>query len=179
MSKPSAVLVLAVLAAVANASAEGLHSFAVRLEAAGPNKIQVIKIVREATGLGLKETKDLVEAAPKIILAGRDMPEAELLVKRLLAAGASASVLGSPGMPRPPEPQPTRGYSVSLTSFGPNKISVIKEVRAATGLGLKETKDMVEAAPKTVKSGLTAAQAAELVAKLKAAGATALVVAPQ
>ena len=62
-------------------------------------------------------------------------------------------------------------FSVSLTSVGDKKINVIKEVRAATSLGLKEAKDLVEGAPKEVKSGVPKKEAEEIKAKLEAAGA--------
>jgi len=63
-------------------------------------------------------------------------------------------------------------FSVSLTSVGDKKINVIKEVRAATGLGLKEAKDLVEAAPSIVKEGIPEAEANEIKAKLEEAGAS-------
>ena len=59
-----------------------------------------------------------------------------------------------------------------LTAFGEKKINVIKEVRAVTGLGLKEAKDLVEAAPSIVKEGIPEAEANEIKAKLEEAGAT-------
>jgi len=62
-------------------------------------------------------------------------------------------------------------FDVVLAAFGENKIGVIKVVRAATGLGLKEAKDLVEAAPKPVKTGLSKADADKLKAELEAAGA--------
>ena len=62
-------------------------------------------------------------------------------------------------------------FDVVLTSFGDNKINVIKEVRAITGLGLGEAKALVEGAPKTVKEGASKAEAADIKAKLEAAGA--------
>jgi len=63
-------------------------------------------------------------------------------------------------------------FSVSLTSVGDKKINVIKEVRAATGLGLKEAKDLVEAAPSMVKEGIPEAEANEIKTKLEEAGAS-------
>ena len=63
-------------------------------------------------------------------------------------------------------------FSVSLPSVGDKKINVIKEVRAATGLGLKEAKDLVEAAPSIVKEGIPEAEANEIKAKLEEAGAS-------
>ena len=63
-------------------------------------------------------------------------------------------------------------FSVSLTSVGDKKINVIKEVRAVTGLGLKEAKDLVEAAPSMVKEGVPEAEANEIKAKLEEAGAS-------
>ena len=63
-------------------------------------------------------------------------------------------------------------FDVILASFGEKKINVIKEVRAITGLGLKEAKDLVEGAPKTVKEGCSKDEAEELKKKLEGAGAT-------
>ena len=63
-------------------------------------------------------------------------------------------------------------FDVILASAGAQKINVIKEVRAITGLGLKEAKDLVEAAPKAVKEGVSKAEAEELKKKIEAAGAT-------
>jgi large subunit ribosomal protein L7/L12 len=62
-------------------------------------------------------------------------------------------------------------FDVVLTSGGDNKINVIKEVRAITGLGLKEAKDLVEGAPKSVKEGVAKKDAEEMKKKLEAAGA--------
>ncbi|MAN89222.1 MAG: 50S ribosomal protein L7/L12 [Algoriphagus sp.] len=62
-------------------------------------------------------------------------------------------------------------FDVVLTAAGDQKINVIKEVRAITGLGLKEAKDLVEGAPKAVKEGVNKAEAEDIKAKLEAAGA--------
>ena len=62
-------------------------------------------------------------------------------------------------------------FDVVLKGFGGNKIAVIKEVRAITGLGLKEAKDMVEGAPNTIKEGISKDEAEELKSKLEGAGA--------
>lgn len=64
-------------------------------------------------------------------------------------------------------------FDVILTAFGEKKINVIKEVRAITALGLKEAKDLVEAAPKAVKEGVSKDEAEEIKKKLEEAGATA------
>ena len=63
-------------------------------------------------------------------------------------------------------------FNVELTSFGANKVAVIKAVREVTGLGLKEAKDMVESAPAILKEGVSKEDAAELKAKLETTGAT-------
>ena len=63
-------------------------------------------------------------------------------------------------------------FDVVLTSVGASKINVIKEVRAITGLGLKEAKDLVEGAPKPVKEGVSKDEAEQIKAKLEEAGAT-------
>ncbi len=70
------------------------------------------------------------------------------------------------------EEEPTE-FNVVLTDFGANKIQVIKVVRELTGLGLKEAKDLVEAAPKAVKEGVNKEEAEAAKAKLEAEGATA------
>jgi len=62
-------------------------------------------------------------------------------------------------------------FTVTLTSFGENKVNVIKAVREATGLGLKEAKDLVDGTPKTVKEKVSKAEAAEMKAKLEEQGA--------
>ena len=62
-------------------------------------------------------------------------------------------------------------FNVELTSFGANKVAVIKAVREATGLGLKEAKDVVESAPAVLKEGVSKEEGEELKAKLEAAGA--------
>ena len=83
---------------------------------------------------------------------------------------AVAAVAGSADAPAPAEAKTE--FSVSLTAVGDKKINVIKEVRAATGLGLKEAKDLVEAAPSVVKEGIPEAEANEIKGKLEEAGAS-------
>ncbi|MEZ2901404.1 MULTISPECIES: 50S ribosomal protein L7/L12 [Acinetobacter] len=63
-------------------------------------------------------------------------------------------------------------FNVELTSFGANKVAVIKAVREVTGLGLKEAKDLVEGAPQVLKEGVSKEEAEELKAKLETTGAT-------
>ncbi len=77
----------------AAAAAEEKTSFNVNLKAAGDSKLNVIKVVREVTGLGLKEAKDLVDGAPKMVKEGLKKEEAEELKKKLEAAGATVEIL--------------------------------------------------------------------------------------
>ena len=85
---------------------------------------------------------------------------------------AAAPVAAAAPIPGGAAPQEEKSeFSVFLTSAGDKKINVIKEVRAFTGLGLKEAKDLVEAAPKEVKSGVPKKDAEEAKKKLEAAGA--------
>ena len=113
------------------------------------NNEQLIEYVSKMSVMDLAnlvkelETKFGVSAAP-VAVAG--------------AGGAAAAV------------EEKTEFTVVLTDGGANKINVIKEVRAITGLGLKEAKDLVEAAPKTVKEGVAKADAAEMKKKLEAAG---------
>jgi large subunit ribosomal protein L7/L12 len=76
----------------AAAAAEEKTEFDVVLQAAGANKINVIKVVREVTALGLKEAKDLVEAAPKAVKEGVSKEEAETVRQKLADAGATVEV---------------------------------------------------------------------------------------
>ena len=104
--------------------------------------------------------------------------EAADLVKKLeekwgvSAAAAPVVMAGGPmgGAAAAPAEEKTE-FTVVLAETGPNKINVIKEVRAITGLGLKEAKDLVEGAPKEVKAGIPKTEAEELKKKLEAAGA--------
>ena len=83
---------------------------------------------------------------------------------------AVAAVAGGAGAAAAAEEEKTE-FDVILTDAGANKINVIKEVRAITGLGLKEAKDLVEGAPKAVKEAVSKAEAADIKKKLEDAGA--------
>ena len=85
--------------------------------------------------------------------------------------GVSAAVAAAPAAGAAAGGEEKTEFTVFLASFGEKKINVIKEVRAITGLGLKEAKDLVEAAPKEVKVGVAKKEAEEMKAKLEAAGA--------
>ena len=85
--------------------------------------------------------------------------------------GVSAAVAAAPAAAGASAGEEKSEFTVFLASFGEKKINVIKEVRAITGLGLKEAKDLVEAAPKEVKAGVAKKDAEEMKAKLEAAGA--------
>ena len=83
------------------------------------------------------------------------------------AAGVVVAAAGAAG---PAEEEKTE-FDVELTDVGPNKVKVIKVVREATGLGLKEAKEVVDSAPKAVKTGVSKEEAEELKTKLEAEGA--------
>lgn len=84
------------------------------------------------------------------------------------AAGVVVTATGGDGATADEEKD---SFDVELTEVGPNKVKVIKVVREATGLGLKEAKDVVDGAPKIVKEGASKAEAEELKAKLEGEGA--------
>jgi large subunit ribosomal protein L7/L12 len=92
VSAAAPVMVAGGPAAGAAPAAEEQTEFTVILKAAGANKIGVIKVVREITGLGLKEAKDLVDGAPKNVKEGASKDEAEKLKKQLEEAGAQVEV---------------------------------------------------------------------------------------
>lgn len=106
-------------------------------------------------------------------LSGKTVLEINDLVKALeeawgVSAAAAVAVAG-PAAAAPAEEKTE--FDVVLKAAGANKIAVIKEVRAITGLGLKDAKDMVEGAPKTVKEGASKEDAEKIAEQLKKAGA--------
>jgi large subunit ribosomal protein L7/L12 len=89
-----------------------------------------------------------------------------------VSASAPVAVAAAGGGDSAPAAEAQTEFNVMLTAFGEKKINVIKEVRAVTGLGLNEAKDLVEAAPSLVKEGVSQAEANEIKVKLEEAGAT-------
>ena len=84
--------VVVAAAAGAGEAAEETTEFDVELTEVGPNKVKVIKVVREATGLGLKEAKDVVDGAPKVLKEGASKEEAEDIKAKLEAEGAKVTL---------------------------------------------------------------------------------------
>ena len=113
------------------------------------------KIVDELSELTVIEAAELSK-----LLEEKWGVSAAAPVAMMAAAGGAAAV------------EEQTEFDVVLTNFGANKINVIKEVRAITSLGLKEAKDLVEAAPKAVKEGVSKDEGDKLKAQLEAAGAT-------
>lgn len=110
-------------------------------------------------------------------LSGQSVLEIAGLVKDLeqkwgvSAAAPVAAVSAGAAAPAAEAAEEKTEFDVILADAGPNKINVIKEVRAITGLGLKEAKDLVEGAPKVVKEAASKDDAADIKKKLEAAGA--------
>ena len=88
----AAGVVVAAAGPAAGAAEEEKTEFNVELTEVGPNKVKVIKVVREATGLGLKEAKDLVDAAPKMLKEGANKAEADDIKAKLEAEGAKVTL---------------------------------------------------------------------------------------
>ena len=88
----AAGVVVAAAGADGAGAAEEKDSFDVELTEVGPNKVKVIKVVREATGLGLKEAKEVVDGAPKVLKEGASKAEAEELKTKLEAEGAKVTL---------------------------------------------------------------------------------------
>ena len=88
----AAGVVVAAAAGDGAAAAEEKTEFDVELTEVGPNKVKVIKVVREATGLGLKEAKDLVDSAPKVLKEGASKEEADDIKAKLEAEGAKVTL---------------------------------------------------------------------------------------
>ncbi|HEX8537528.1 MAG TPA: 50S ribosomal protein L7/L12 [Cystobacter sp.] len=110
-------------------------------------------------------------------LSSLTVMEAAELVKKLeekwgVSAAAVAVAAGPAAGPAAAPAEEKTEFNVVLANAGANKINVIKEIRAITGLGLKEAKDLVEGAPKTVKEGVNKDDAKKIKDQLVAAGAT-------
>jgi large subunit ribosomal protein L7/L12 len=88
-----------------------------------------------------------------------------------VSAAAAVAVAAAPGAAAAAPAEEKTEFTVMLTAVGEKKIEVIKEVRAITGLGLKEAKDLVEGAPKAVKEGVSKDEAEKVKAQLEKAGA--------
>ena len=117
---------------------------------------KITNILEEIKSLTILELNDLVKAV-----------EEEFGV----SAAAPVGVVAAAGAAAPAAEEKTE-FVVILASFGSNKLGVIKAVREITGLGLKDAKDMVEGAPKTVKEGVSKDEAEKVKAALTEAGAT-------
>ena len=117
----------------------------------------VTEILEKIESLTLLEAAELVKAMEEKFGVSAAAPVA-------VAAAAPAAAAAA-------EDEATE-VNVILASAGANKIAVLKEVRALTGLGLKEAKDLVDAAPKAIKEGVKKEEAAEIKKKLEEAGAT-------
>ncbi|MGE5799188.1 MAG: 50S ribosomal protein L7/L12 [Syntrophaceae bacterium] len=120
-------------------------------------KEDVIKFIEGMTVLELSELVKELEAKFGVSAA------APMAVAAVAAGGAAPAAAAA---------EEKTEFDVVLTSFGAEKIQVIKEIRAITGLGLKEAKDLVEGVPKPVKEGIAKAEADEIKKKLEAVGAT-------
>ncbi|MGZ9066843.1 MAG: 50S ribosomal protein L7/L12 [Burkholderiales bacterium] len=92
VSAAAAAVAVAPAAAAAAPAAEEKTEFTVNLTAAGANKVNVIKVVRAVTGLGLKEAKDLVDGAPKPVKEGIPKADAEAFLKQITEAGGTAEI---------------------------------------------------------------------------------------
>ncbi len=115
------------------------------------------KIVDELSGLTVIEAADL----------------AKLLEEKWgVSAAAPAAMAAAPAADGGAAAEEQSEFDVVLASFGEKKINVIKEVRAITGLGLKEAKDLVESAPKEIKEGVSKDEANKIKEQLEGAGAT-------
>ena len=116
---------------------------------------KITQILEEVKSLSILELADLVKAL-----------EEEFGVSAAPVAVAGAAVAAAA-----PAAEEKTEFDVILKAFGDKKLDVIKAIRSITGLGLKEAKDMVEGAPKTVKEGVTKEEADKVAEELKAAGA--------
>ncbi|MFA5089510.1 MAG: 50S ribosomal protein L7/L12 [Candidatus Omnitrophota bacterium] len=117
-------------------------------------------LIKSIEEMSVLELSDLVKALEEKFGVQANMP---------MMAAAAAGGAAAAGAPQAEEKST---FTVVLASAGANKIAVIKEVRTMTNLGLKEAKDLVDAAPKPIKEGVPKEEAEEMKKKLVAAGAT-------
>ena len=119
----------------------------------------------------MADLQRLVDDLSKLtVLEAADL--AKLLEEKWgVSAAAAVAVAAAPGAGAAAPAEEKTEFTVVLTAIGEKKIEVIKEVRALTGLGLKEAKDLVEGAPKPVKEGVTKDEAEKVKAQLEKAGA--------
>ncbi len=122
----------------------------------------------------MADLENIVEDLSQLtVLEAADL--AKLLEEKWgVSAAAPVAIAAAPGAAGADEAEAEEQteFDVVLAAFGEKKINVIKEVRAATGLGLKEAKDLVEAAPKAIKEGVSKDEAEDLKGTLEAVGAT-------
>jgi large subunit ribosomal protein L7/L12 len=116
------------------------------------------EMIKSIETMSVLELSDLVKALEEKFGVSANMP-----MMAAPSAGAAAAA---------PAAEEKSVFTVFLANAGANKIAVIKEVRTITALGLKEAKDLVDAAPKAIKEGVAKEEAAEMKKKLEAAGAT-------
>ena len=117
---------------------------------------KVTALVEEVKGLTVLELSELVHT-----------------LEEVFGVSAAAAAVAGPAVAAAPGEEEKTEFDVVLEEVGSNKIAVIKVVRAATGLGLKEAKEIVDNAPKTLKEGISKEDAEKLAEELKGAGAVA------
>lgn len=130
-------------------------------------KDEVIAAIKEMTVI---ELADLVKALEEALGVSAAVPM--MAAAPVAAAAGAAAGAGAAAAPAAAAAEEQTEFTVILKEVGANKISVIKAVREVTNLGLKEAKELVESAPKTVKEGVNKAEAATMKEKITAAGAT-------
>lgn len=116
---------------------------------------KIDNIVKEVEQLSVIELSDLVKA-----------------IEEKFGVSAAAAVVAGPAAGAAPAAEEKTEFNIVLKEVGANKIAVIKVVRDATGLGLKDAKDLVDSAPKTIKENVAKEDADKIAASLKEAGAT-------
>ena len=123
--------------------------------------------------MGKVSVQDFVEGLDSWTVLELNEAVKKLEEKYGVTAAVAAPVAAAPGAPAAAAAEAEKTeFTVVLAGIGEKKIQVIKEIRVITGLGLKEAKDLVDGAPKTVKEGIAKQEAADIKAKLEAAGAT-------
>lgn len=150
----------------------------IKLIHCGDSKLLIVKIIKELTGLGLKEAKDLADGVPCIILDNIPRNNAKSIIAQLEDAGAKAEIVKLKQTQHHVSSKNGKVEEcndVVLINSGAAKLQVVKIIKDLTGLGLKESKDIVDSTPSYIKKYVSVNEAESLKAILESTGAEVLI----
>ena len=145
----------------------GDKSFGVFLKNNGPQKLQVLKKIKELLNIGLKEAKDFIDSAPVTLIEGITEAEAKAIQSELIDAGADVVLtVQQQNAEEEPRDEEDNSFAVFLKNPGPQNVQVINRIKELLNIGLEEAKGIVDRAPVIIKQGMTEAEAKAIQAEL-------------